>query len=249
MKKILRHFLLFLALSLFYWGLHPSHSTHHVLNAQTLDKGLLTEIPEQLIPKSVIPSSSYELVKNDGYMAGYSRLRKCPVWTLYVATPRRFNSGPRPDTFFVDPRVGSPDTRLYSHSGFDRGHMVPNEDMASMYGRQSQEQSFFTSNICPQRPALNRECWANLERMVRKMAERLNDGNGVYVYTGPVFSDTPQEYNGISIPQRFYKIIISDKARYCYLYSQDDGGGVNPQDRVCQLGQIEQITGLLFQGK
>lgn len=121
--------------------------------------------------------------------------------------------------------------------------------MVSVYGKSAQLESFFTSNICPQRPALNRECWANLERMVRKMAEKLNDGNGVYVYTGTVFSDTPQQYNGISIPQRFYKIIISDKTQYCYLYSQEDGAGVNPQDRVCSLGQIEQITGLLFQVK
>lgn len=165
-------------------------------------------------PVATDEHARYELLDNLGYDAGYSEFRKGPVWAAYrVDAARLPDSFPRPRGFATDDRTRARVThRDYTGTGYDRGHMAPNHAVASRYGRQAQLETFLMSNICPQRPALNREIWRKLEELeAGKWSRNLEE---VWVITGPVFDgertflgDVP---SGIEIPDAFFKVVIDE---------------------------------------
>ena len=88
----------------------------------------------------------------------------------------------------------------------DRGHLAPAADMA--FSGQTMADSFFMSNMSPQKPAFNRGIWKNLEALVRYFAitERK-----IVVVTGPIL---PKEKtitigtNQVTVPTHYYKVIF-----------------------------------------
>ena len=95
-----------------------------------------------------------------------------PAWVIYRLTKQQAltKAAKRDDNFKEDPSVptGSATLADYRRSGYDRGHLAPAADMA--YSRQTMEDSFFMSNMSPQRPAFNRGIWKDLEAQVRDFA-------------------------------------------------------------------------------
>ncbi len=68
--------------------------------------------------------------------------------------------------------------------------------------------SFYMSNMTPQRPGFNRGIWKRLEEWVRDQATANQE---VYVVTGPVLIDGPYQEigpNGVDIPKRYFKVIL-----------------------------------------
>lgn len=86
----------------------------------------------------------------------------------------------RPDGFL--PEGVTPDPRIWSNTGFDRGHLAPAADFAE--NAAAMKRSFYTSNIISQNPDNNRRIWAKLEKNVRSWARQKGE---VYVVTGPIF--------------------------------------------------------------
>ena len=76
----------------------------------------------------------------------------------------------RTDRFRSDPKIPtrSATTADYRRSGYDRGHLAPAADMA--FSVQTMTDSFFMSNMSPQKPAFNRGIWKELEALVRYFA-------------------------------------------------------------------------------
>lgn len=93
-------------------------------------------------------------------------------------------------------------TKNFSHSGFDRGHMCPNG--AKNTDKELQRETFFLSNIAPQKPQFNRRYWAHLERFVRMQAHKYGS---VEVATGECGS-LGHIKNGINIAAYWYKVIF-----------------------------------------
>jgi len=60
--------------------------------------------------------------------------------------------------------------RDYTHSGYDRGHMAPNADFNDTY--ENALMTFFTANIWPQTPNVNRVVWLRAENETRRLASR-----------------------------------------------------------------------------
>lgn len=58
----------------------------------------------------------------------------------------------------------------YSHSGYDRGHMVPAEDFA--YSDSLEKLTFSYYNCVPQVPKLNRGVWKKYETKARKLSQK-----------------------------------------------------------------------------
>jgi endonuclease G len=151
---------------------------------------------------------------NSGYVVGYCEERRNPLWAAYRASglagkgePERFE---RSDFFSRDIRViPAVDGRTFG-GGFDRGHMVPNAAIASQYGSLAQMETFFMTNMCPQKDDLNRHAWANLERWIPQAAEKFRH---VYVLCGPMFGNDPPtvengKERGVQIPDAFYMILM-----------------------------------------
>jgi endonuclease G len=125
----------------------------------------------------------------DGWMAELDGSTRSPRWVAEVLTRESLSAGTgsaRGTTFHEEAAI-PPHMRArltdYHGSGWDRGHLAPAADHKGDTG------TFFTSNLVPQDPALNRGYWAQLEAWTRELT---NEWEAVHVLTGPLYLPTPQ---------------------------------------------------------
>jgi endonuclease G len=200
---------------------------------------------------------TFEVLKNQAYIVGYSESRKDPLWSAYrvlqVAHP---NHLPRPSGFSSDPRTTARVKESdFSRTGYDRGHMTPNEAIAEDFGAAAQLETFRLSNICPQAPSLNRDVWEKLEADERKFANQFEE---IWVIDGPVFADlnggaTSRLASGIAVPSAFYKILIDEEGHpggppriFSVIMPQTVKGTELPQEFLTSVSEIEKETHLDF---
>jgi endonuclease G len=204
------------------------------------------------LPQATAESSEYKELSNEGYMVGYSEERKDPLWAAYrlrrMENP--YSSEPRPGRFRVDERT---DAKVqhddYTDSGYDRGHMAPNWGIGTRYGGDAQRETFYMSNICPQKRGLNRGMWRCLEMVIAKAYA--NQFGEVWVFVGPVFDDDVETLeSGVEIPDEFYTIIaiVKDKQiqMQAFVMEQEQSGREPLDNFLTNVDSIEDKTGLDF---
>lgn len=191
------------------------------------------------------------VLRNKGYVVGYSEDRKDPLWACYrVFHVTETQTPPRPSRFTTDLRttakVSSDD---YTRTGYDRGHMAPNYAIALCYGREAQLGTFLMSNVIPQKPELNRQIWQRLEMLIAKdYAQELGD---VWVITGPVFgADTRKLPGGVAIPDACYDVVLDEVQGtprvLAFVIPQDVPSGAKLEDYLRSVDDVEALTGLDF---
>lgn len=192
------------------------------------------------------------MLKRAGFIIGYSSRLRHPVWVAYKAHP--YKPGvlpPRPSGFKPDPEAPrSPKHNEYTRSGYDRGHMAPNEAIATRYGADAQRQTFLTSNICPQRPSLNQGPWRDMELRISDIwPQRFNT---IWVIVGAVTppDETRTLESGVNIPVGFYQIIVAQKEGRiysCAVYMpQNLRRRALPRINLVSIDELEELTGLDF---
>ena len=136
------------------------------------------------------------------------------------------------DKWFLDPRIEASQqtgNELYANNDLDRGHMVRRLDPvwgASSEAKQANNDTFFYTNATPQHARLNQGNWNDLEDYILTNTNAKN--LKVNVFTGPVFASDDPQYRGISIPQRFWKVVAvvnGDTGKLhatAYMLSQSD---------------------------
>ena len=76
---------------------------------------------------------------------------------------------------------------------------------ASRHGTAAQRETFFMSNIVPQKPDLNRRIWRLLEERIAK--DYAIDFEEVWIITGPVYDEQKETLKSVlEIPDAFFKI-------------------------------------------
>lgn len=90
----------------------------------------------------------------------------------------------------------------YNKSGYDRGHLVPAEDMA--YSEPSLKSTFYYINCVPQHPSMNRGAWRRYETLTRTISQ----SDSILIICGGC------DYNGL-IPDKCFKIVYNLKTRRC----------------------------------
>ncbi|ANF58581.1 DNA/RNA non-specific endonuclease [Halotalea alkalilenta] len=210
----------------------------------------------------------HRILRNEGFLVGWSDLRMTPLWVLYrLDANHPAYRLPRPDGFERDWRSGLPlSSDAYTGSGYDRGHMAPNYAIASVYGREAQRQTFLMTNIAPQRPDLNRRLWQRLEAAV--MDDMLPRFGTLWVVSGPIYGESFEWLPScqrslarlielelptcVSIPEAFYKIIVApgepgQGPRALAFIMPQRVRGDEPLDRyLVSIDEIEARTGLDF---
>ena len=159
-------------------------------------------------------SQPEKVVTHTGYTVSFNTAWRIPNWVAYELTAEEVQGvEPRGNNFMPDPDIyGTPSTDDYKNSGYDRGHMAPAADMK--WSKQAMEESFYTSNICPQNKNLNKGDWKDLEEHVRSMATKYDH---IYIACGPIVSANPKtigQYtyiDRIAIPDAFFKVILRQK--------------------------------------
>ena len=155
----------------------------------------------------------HELHSYAGFDLCYRESYEVAEWVSYTLTNDELvKVSGRTNDFRADPSIstGSATPADYKKSGYDRGHLAPAADME--WSVQTVSESFYMSNMTPQKPELNRRLWMELESSVRIWASRFGY---VTVVTGPVLEKASSEYdsigeNKVSVPEYFYKVLLSE---------------------------------------
>jgi endonuclease G len=164
------------------------------------------------IDVELIPSASQNaIVEHDYYMLSYREEYEQAEWVIYKLEKRHLTYDDRKRPYFIeDPKVKSKsaDWRNYKRSGFDRGHLCPAGDRR--FSEYAYNETFYTSNISPQKNDFNAGIWNRLEQKVRQWCKKYGD---LYVITGGVLENGLEEIGDedVDVPNAFYKIVFRRK--------------------------------------
>ncbi len=197
----------------------------------------------------------FRVLRNEGFILGYSDLRGNPLWVMYKLKPIQDNA---PNLKRLN--YFSPDWRAlplinhdsYSGSGYDRGHMAPNYAMSRLYGATAQADSFLMTNITPQKANLNQKLWQRLEALeVDRFTRHFGE---IWVLTGPVFDHRIERLKSswaVEVPDAFYKIYVAQAGperltALAFLVPQSVNGKEPLEQYLTDIDTIEAKTGLDF---
>lgn len=139
----------------------------------------------------------------------YSEEHEQAKWVVHIVTPDIVDGNVSRTNDFRKDSMVTTETAVkkdYWHSGYDRGHLAPSADFR--WSRTALSESYYYSNMSPQKPELNRQSWAKLENTIRAYVSNSNEQ--VFVVTGGVLTDglpTIGE-NKVSIPEYYYKVVL-----------------------------------------
>lgn len=180
----------------------------------------------------------------DGFATLYSGVSLTPFWSASHLTKQRVQTAHqlvRSDNFRPEHRLpvqAQAQLADYRRSGFDRGHVAPNGDMATTA---QQYDSFSLANIAPQHTDHNRHLWRHIEIATRTLAVRHGE---IYVVTGVAFlGKTSQRIGGrVMVPSHFFKAVYVPSIQQAGVYwSPNDATG---NHQVISLSKLEQYTGI-----
>ncbi len=210
------------------------------------------------VPKVTKTGDSIKVLRNTGYVTGYSEKLGLARWVAYKLTRHGepgvnlsapIHSGLR---FKMDQRTTAkvPSTIL-SKSGYDRGHLAPNDSIGINYGEQAQRETFLMSNIVPQSAGLNRGAWRSLETIeCNSWANQLDE---LWIVTGPITTEQSKRVTkgkkNTTIPESFYKIFIeedNDRIRMLAIRASQETEGSFKDLEILSVDEVEAVTNLDF---
>jgi len=145
------------------------------------------------------------------FKIGWSPSLHHPVWCAYhVIREEKYPTCRK--SFRRDRGVPSaPVPGDYAHTGYDRGHMVPNHAIVTRYGENEQLKTFLMSNIAPQSAALNRGVWRDLEHRIADLwTARYGE---IWVIVGCIRSAARKSFGQlrIDIPDAYYQLVVAQE--------------------------------------
>jgi endonuclease G, mitochondrial len=151
-----------------------------------------------------------EVIRHSAMFLCYDEAHEQAKWVAHIISPDVITGGfSRSNDFREDPKVktGTAVKEDYWDTGYDRGHMAPSADFR--WSKKALSESYFYSNMSPQKPELNRESWAILEDRLRYTV--ITSGEPLIVITGPVLEPGLPHIgtvNKVTIPKLNYKIAV-----------------------------------------
>ncbi|MEC7120915.1 MAG: DNA/RNA non-specific endonuclease [Pseudomonadota bacterium] len=181
----------------------------------------------------------------NGFTVMHSGVTRTPLWAAHHLTAVEIQSAreiDRQDSFRAETRLPTSERAElsdYRGSGYDRGHLVPNGDMAD---REQQYDSFSLANMMPQSPNNNRVIWNNLEQALRGLVLQEQEA---YVVTGGAFLGQRLQkigQNGVFVPTDTFKAVYfpKRKAGSAYWAPNDESGRVE----VITLAELDRRLGI-----
>ena len=189
------------------------------------------------------------IIHRVGYVLSYNETHEQANWVAYELTLEEANgSFKRTNDFRPDPKIktGSATLADYRSSGFDRGHLAPAADMK--WSAEAMSESFYMSNMSPQRPSFNRGIWKRLEEQVRKWAV---NNKSVYIATGGVLTSGLIKIgpNQVSVPEKFYKVILDyqePELKGIGFILPNKGSKEPLENYAITIDKVESMTGIDF---
>ena len=186
-------------------------------------------------------------------------------WVAYPLNKGLIGSGSRTDEWGLDPKIPE-EYQPVLYKGFksptdtryDRGHQLPSADR---YNHDANVQTFYFTNMTPQRHDFNGFAWADLEGRVRDWSRSMDT---LYVVTGCVVdgsSDYAYDNEGkaVPVPVAYYKALLGFKKDGTLGITAQTGGFTacafwydhkpysgNVMDKSMTIAELEEKTGVDF---
>lgn len=187
------------------------------------------------------------------YISYFNTKHRIPNCVIYELTATQVAQCDAPGAekrknyqFNADPMCSaSPQWSDYKHSGYDRGHMAPANDMK--WSKTSMEESFYMTNICPQLHALNDGCWRKLELAIHRWAKR---DKRLIIAAGPVLKNVMHTIGpdrNIAVPAAFYKVVYAPNQGRAigFIFNNEKISGGYASHAV-SVDYVERVTGIDF---
>lgn len=189
----------------------PSQQEAESLSEALLQLEKVRSRPDFAWPVNLAGPKNLQLVEHTFLSLGYSEEHEQAAWVAYLLSRQHaLNAHERRNNFRSDPLVRSKSAQRedYTRSGYDRGHLAPAADFD--FRREALSETFYMSNVSPQKPAFNRGGWKELEELARQWAS-IHDS--LWIVSGPVLSGGLKKIgaNHVSVPEYFYKIILDSR--------------------------------------
>lgn len=194
-------------------------------------------------------STTKQIVKHHYYTLSYNEKFEQAEWVAYELKKEYLKNNDFKRPYFIeDPKVttGSADWRNYKKSGYDKGHLCPAGDME--FSKEAYNDTFYTSNISPQKKEFNAGIWNRIEQKTRYWAEKYND---IYVVTGGIAKDSDKKIGTekVAVPKYFYKIILAKSGKehkaIAFLVPNEKSDQ-SIYDFVVPIETLEKMTGIDF---
>lgn len=184
----------------------------------------------------------------DNFEVNFNPELHIPNLVAWELTATETQGSEKRSNFTSDPDVeGCAESRDYTGSGYDRGHMAPAADMK--FSPEAMSQCFLMTNIAPQSHSLNSGAWKKLEEKCRIWAQI---DSAIIIICGPVLNPEPTEFigkNQVAVPNAFFKVILSPfanppRAIGFIMPNSRVAGGL--QATAVSVDSVEAATGLDF---
>lgn len=150
------------------------------------------------------------------YSFYFSAAHYLSYWVAYPLNSSLMGgSGMRDKNFYFDPLLPNSmqaDLTFSYRGNYDRGHQLPARDRSASVA--SNTQTFYATNMTPQRSAFNQNIWQKLEARVQSWASSINPSTDtLYVVTGCTVKGSTQSTTDcagkkMTIPTAYYKAIL-----------------------------------------
>ena len=216
------------------------------------ERASITPLPKGSELPQLKRKRTEQVIQHEGYTVSYNADYRIANWVAYVLTDKeaRSDKAERQNKFVVDPLVkgASATNEDYTRTGYDRGHLAPAGDMK--WSEKAMRESFYLSNITPQKPGLNRGIWKELEEQIRLWAR---ENGAVLIATGPVIPDEELNRlgkNRVGVPRQFYKVlcmVVNNQLEGVgFLFENRDYGTTPLRQMMVPIDRVEQVTGIDF---
>lgn len=195
---------------------------------------------------TVTSDKKYEYHNHESYEVWYDKVNMNPAYVIWDVTAEdaiiSAENNHRKSWSFNKCKSAPNASKTYKNTGYDRGHMCPNEDRD--LSEDDAKNTFRGCNVCPQTHNLNAGVWKTWEEKEREYAKKYGL---VTVVAGPIYIGFKRKIDVHTVPNGFFKIIIIDrKPKYVVLFTNLEEDNKATQ---VKLKDIENLTGLKFKIK
>ena len=252
-NKILKYaavFLLIIGIAYFWNKLAPGAIENDIKSDSSEAAKTTPTINFKELDKVAVTKALPSVVKEyEGFTVNFNPENKTPNYVAWVLQGNETDGAiGRSNKFWTDTELkGCPDTRDYSRSGYDRGHMSPAGEQK--WSDEAMHHSFVMANICPQKHELNTGAWKTLEDKERLWAKR---DSAIVIVAGPIYDSTDKETigrNKVRVPSAFFKVLLATYSSpmraigFVYPNMRCDG---NMQAYAVSVDDVEKMTGFDF---
>lgn len=204
-------------------------------------------------------STTFNGKKVTSFSLEYDKSKKHSRWVAFrFDNLTKLQNVGRVDAFDTDPSISAEYQRVqadFGKKGYDRGHICASADR--LYSQEVNEQTFYYTNMSPQRNSFNIGIWLTLEGQVQSWGRSCTSSDTLYVVKGGTIDKEDQIKGYIDndrskpIPKYYYMALLfkkgeSFKAIAFWMEHTDTQKSLKLSDYALSIDELEEKTGIDF---